>query len=97
MVAHISGGVELEGHDMDTRSVVTSIGGIHGHVRGGGMQVPNGYSQKRPKQQRTLITQKEVLPAVLACAVWGHQWKSKGVQLYSDEAAVAVGIPTMHL
>ena len=37
------------------------------------------------------ITQKEVLPAVLACTVWGHQWKSKRVQLYCDnEAAVAV-------
>ena len=37
------------------------------------------------------ITQKEVLPAVLACVVWGHHWKSKQVQLYCDnEAAVAV-------
>ena len=37
------------------------------------------------------ITQKEVLPAVLACAVWGHQWKARRVQLYCDnEAAVAV-------
>ena len=25
------------------------------------------------------ITQKEVLPAVLACAVWGHQWKAQRV------------------
>ena len=33
------------------------------------------------------ITQKEVLPAVLACAVWGHQWKAKR---YDNEAAVAV-------
>ena len=37
------------------------------------------------------ITQKEVLPVVLACVVWGHHWKSKRVQLYCDnEAAVAV-------
>ena len=37
------------------------------------------------------ITQKEVLPAVLACTVWGHQWKAKRLQLYCDnEAAVAV-------
>ena len=37
------------------------------------------------------ITQKEVLPAVLACVVWGHLWKRKQVQLYCDnEAAVVV-------
>ena len=37
------------------------------------------------------ITQKEVLPAVLACAVWGHQWRAKRVLLHCDnEAAVAV-------
>ena len=37
------------------------------------------------------ITQKEVLPAVLACTVWGHQWKAKRIQLCCDnEAAVAV-------
>ena len=36
------------------------------------------------------ITQKEVLPGVLACATWGRQWKAKRVQLYCDEAAVAV-------
>ena len=35
--------------------------------------------------------QKEVLPAVLACVVWGHHWKRKRVQLCCDnEAAVAV-------
>ena len=39
----------------------------------------------------TPITQKEVLPVVLACAVWGHQWRSKRVLLHCDnEAAVAV-------
>ena len=44
-----------------------------------------------PNWRNTPITQKEVLPAVLACAVWGHRWKAKQVQLYCDnEAAVAV-------
>ena len=44
-----------------------------------------------PNWINTPITQKEVLPAVLACAVWGHRWKAKRVQLYCDnEAAVAV-------
>ena len=37
------------------------------------------------------ITQKEVLPEVLACAMQVHQWKAKRMQLYCDlEAAVAV-------
>ena len=37
------------------------------------------------------ITQKEVLPVVLACAVWGEQWFSQMVQVYCDnEAAVSV-------
>ena len=37
------------------------------------------------------ITQKEVLPVVLACAVWGNQWRGKLVQFYCDnEAAVTV-------
>ena len=37
------------------------------------------------------ITQKEVLPVVLACAVWGEQWSSQMVQAYCDnEAAVSV-------
>lgn len=38
-----------------------------------------------------LITQKEVLPVVLACAEWGNQWGGKLVQFYCDnEAAVTV-------
>ena len=38
-----------------------------------------------------LITQKEVLPAVLARTMWGRQWQAKRVQLYCDNgAAVAV-------
>ena len=38
-----------------------------------------------------LITQKEVLPAVFACVVWGHQWKAKRIWLYChNAAAVAV-------
>lgn len=37
------------------------------------------------------ITQKEVLPVVLACAVWGDQWYGKQVTAHCDnEAAVAV-------
>ena len=37
------------------------------------------------------ITQKEVLPVVLACAVWGEQWSSQMVQAYCvNEAAVSV-------
>ena len=37
------------------------------------------------------ITQKEVLPVVLACAVWGEQWSGQTVQAYCDnEAAVSV-------
>ena len=37
------------------------------------------------------ITQKEVLPVVLACAVWGEQWSGQTVQAYYDnEAAVSV-------
>ena len=42
------------------------------------------------------ITQKEVLPAVLACTVWGHQWKARRVQLYCDHVA-AVGCPECRL
>ena len=38
-----------------------------------------------------LINHKEVLPVVLACAVWGEQWSSQMVQAYCDnEAAVSV-------
>ena len=37
------------------------------------------------------ITQKEVLPVVLACAVWGEKWSGQTVQAYCDnEAAVSV-------
>ena len=37
------------------------------------------------------ITQKEVLPVVLACSVWGSQWSGQTVQAYCDnEAAVVV-------
>ena len=37
------------------------------------------------------ITQKEVLPVVLACAVWGKQWSGSAVMVHCDnEAAVSV-------
>ena len=37
------------------------------------------------------ITQKEVLPVVLACSVWGSQWSGQTVQAYcNNEAAVVV-------
>ena len=37
------------------------------------------------------ITQKEVLPVVFACSVWGSQWSVQTVQAYCDnEAAVVV-------
>ena len=37
------------------------------------------------------ITQKEVIPVVLACSVWGNQWWGQTVHVYCDnEAAVAV-------
>ena len=37
------------------------------------------------------ITQKEVLPVVLACAVWGSSWKNRRVVVHCDnEAAVTV-------
>lgn len=34
------------------------------------------------------ITMKELLPIVVACAVWGHQWKGKTVLCRCDNAAV---------
>ena len=37
------------------------------------------------------ITQKEVLPVVLACAVWGREWNKRQVVVHCDnEAAVVV-------
>ena len=37
------------------------------------------------------ITQKEVLPVVMAAAVWGQQWRRSAVQIFCDnEAAVTV-------
>ena len=34
------------------------------------------------------ITVKELLPIVMACAVWGNQWSSKSVKCFCDNAAV---------
>jgi hypothetical protein len=34
------------------------------------------------------ITVKELLPIVVACAVWGHQWRGATVQCLCDNAAV---------
>ena len=34
------------------------------------------------------ITAKELLPVVLACALWGKEWQGKTVKCYSDNAAV---------
>ena len=34
------------------------------------------------------ITAKELLPIVIACALWGKEWQGKTVKCYSDNAAV---------
>ena len=34
------------------------------------------------------ITVKELLPIVMSCAMWGHQWKGETVMAYTDNAAV---------
>lgn len=51
------------------------------------------------------ITAKELLPIVIACAVWGQAWQGKTVMCYCDNAAVVAVIRsgrsrhtlTMHL
>lgn len=34
------------------------------------------------------ITGKELLPIVVACAVWGHQWNDRTIRCLCDNAAV---------
>ena len=42
-----------------------------------------------PPQWKSIhITVKELLPIVLACAVWGYKWKGESVLVYTDNAAV---------
>ena len=42
-----------------------------------------------PDEQRSVhITMKELLPIVLACAVWGHRWRGLTVRCLCDNAAV---------
>lgn len=38
------------------------------------------------------ITIKELLPIVLACALWGHKWKGQSVLCRSDNAAVVAAV-----
>ena len=38
------------------------------------------------------ITAKELLPIVIACALWGRQWQGKTVKCYCDNAAVVAMI-----
>ena len=47
------------------------------------------FQCQRPQAWATVhITIKELLPVVLACAVWGQQWRGKTIRCRSDNAAV---------
>ena len=40
-----------------------------------------------PKWAKVHISVKELFPLVLACALWGHQWRGKVVSCLSDNTA----------
>ena len=53
-----------------------------------------GFSLNGPGhgQITTFITAKEMLPIVLAVAVWGGQWQGKTVRCWCDNAAVVAAV-----
>ena len=54
------------------------------------LQWPHSYRDQHLKLKEESITLKEILPIVVACAVWGHLWRNKSVMAHCDnQGAVA--------
>ena len=55
------------------------------------LQWPQAYRDAQQKLKEASITLKELLPVVLACAVWGREWANASVLIHCDNlGAVAV-------
>ena len=55
------------------------------------LQWPQSYETHELKLKQESITFKEIVPIVIACAVWGPAWATKSVTVHCDnEGAVAV-------
>ena len=46
----------------------------------------------RPRLKDESITLKEILPIVLAYAVWGHSWKNQSVTVHCDNQGTVAAV-----
>ena len=67
--------------------VISDASGTYGY---GAISLPHGWFQLEWPEiwLPVLITAKELLPIVIAAALWGHQWKYKCICFRSDNMAV---------
>lgn len=49
---------------------------------------PERYPQEWVRVKDESITLKELLPVVLACAVWGENWKKSAITVHCDNMGV---------
>ena len=88
--------LEQQGHQISTIHFATDASG---HFGCGALwdsawfqlQWPQSYQEHDLQLKEQSITFKEIVPIVLACAVWGPAWANKSVTVHCDnEGAVAV-------